>query len=144
MDRDKQPLMQSQPLIGTGPGETPALSAIICSPNPRPDYLRRCFDALKDQTFPRDGWELVVVGSRSDESVAARVDLSWHPAPRIVREEKLGLTPARLRGICESRGETLIFVDDDNVLDPADLPNGTLVEGSEDLAQCGADAHECD
>jgi len=118
MDRDKQPLMQSQPLIGTGPGETPALSAIICSPNPRPDYLRRCFDALKDQTFPRDGWELVVVGSRSDESVAARVDLSWHPAPRIVREEKLGLTPARLRGIRESRGETLIFVDDDNVLDP--------------------------
>ena len=31
--------------------------------------------------------------------------------------ERLGLTPARLRGIRESRGELLVFVDDDNVLE---------------------------
>ena len=31
-------------------------------------------------------------------------------------EEELGLTPARLRGIEESRGELLVWVDDDNVL----------------------------
>lgn len=35
---------------------------------------------------------------------------------RVVREDELGLTPARLRGIQESKGELLIFVDDDNVL----------------------------
>jgi glycosyltransferase involved in cell wall biosynthesis len=102
----------------TGPSKPPALSAIICSHNPRPDYFRRCLGALKDQTFPRDGWELIVVDNLSDEPIAARVDLSWHPTPRIVREEKLGLTPARLCGIRESRGEMLVFVDDDNVLDP--------------------------
>jgi len=33
-----------------------------------------------------------------------------------VREEELGLTPARLRGIREAAGEILVFVDDDNVL----------------------------
>ena len=37
---------------------------------------------------------------------------------RIVREETLGLTPARLRGIRETTGDLLVFVDDDNVLDP--------------------------
>jgi glycosyltransferase involved in cell wall biosynthesis len=34
-----------------------------------------------------------------------------------MREETLGLTPARLRGIREACGELLVFVDDDNVLD---------------------------
>ena len=42
--------------------------------------------------------------------------LSWHPHACHIREEELGLTPARLRGIKESRGELLVFVDDDNVL----------------------------
>src|ERR1019366_3578427 len=39
------------------------------------------------------------------------------PAARLVREETLGLTPARLHGIRESKSDLLIFVDDDNVLD---------------------------
>ena len=117
------------------------VSVIICTHNPRSDYLRRCLDALKGQTFPRDGWELVVVDNRSDESVADRVDLSWHPAPRIVREEKLGLTPARLRGIRESRGETLIFVDDDNVLDPNFLE--TALGVAEEKPFLGAWSGQC-
>ena len=34
-----------------------------------------------------------------------------------IREEKLGLTPARIRGIKETVADTLIFVNDDNFLD---------------------------
>src|SRR5262249_3055616 len=41
-----------------------------------------------------------------------------HPLARHIREDELGLTPARLRGIAEARGDLLVFVDDDNVLDP--------------------------
>jgi glycosyltransferase involved in cell wall biosynthesis len=59
-----------------------------------------------------------MVDNRSDEPVASRVDVSWHPSHRILREETLGLTPARLRGIRESKEDLLVFVDDDNVLDP--------------------------
>ncbi|HXM36031.1 MAG TPA: glycosyltransferase, partial [Pyrinomonadaceae bacterium] len=51
------------------------------------------------------------------EPLAPRVDLSWHPNAKHFREEKLGLTAARLRGIRESTGDVLVFVDDDNVLD---------------------------
>jgi glycosyltransferase involved in cell wall biosynthesis len=36
----------------------------------------------------------------------------------VIREEQLGLTPARLRGIREARGDVLVFVDDDNVVHP--------------------------
>jgi len=95
----------------------PAISVVICTHNPRSAYLARCLDALRRQTFPRDRWELLVVDNCSNEPLAARVDLSWHQNGRLVREDKLGLTPARLRGIRETTGDLLVFVDDDNVLD---------------------------
>jgi glycosyltransferase involved in cell wall biosynthesis len=46
------------------------------------------------------------------------LDLSWHSNARIVREEALGLTNARLRGFAETTGEVIVLVDDDNVLAP--------------------------
>jgi glycosyltransferase involved in cell wall biosynthesis len=94
------------------------VSVILCTHNPRPDYLLRCLDALREQTLGQDQWELIVVDNRSDEPVGSLADLSWHVSGRLVREETLGLTPARLRGISESTGDLLVFVDDDNVLDP--------------------------
>ena len=47
----------------------------------------------------------------------------------MIREERLGLTPARLRGIRESSGELLVFVDDDNVLDPDYLETALRIAG---------------
>jgi glycosyltransferase involved in cell wall biosynthesis len=94
----------------------PTLSVIICAHNPRTDYLRRVLAALQEQTLPRERWELLLVDNVSQSPLASAWDLSWHPLARHVREEQLGLTPARLRGIVESAAETLVFVDDDNVL----------------------------
>lgn len=94
------------------------LSVVICSHNPRPAYFANCLDALHSQTLAASSWELVIVDNHSDTPLAGRTDLVWHPDARIIREETLGLTPARLRGIRESNGDLLIFVDDDNVLDP--------------------------
>jgi glycosyltransferase involved in cell wall biosynthesis len=93
------------------------LSVIVCTHNPRWDYLQHCIGALRDQRLPHNQWELVVVDNRSDEPLADRIELSWHPHARVVREETLGLTAARLRGIRASLGDLLVFVDDDNVLD---------------------------
>ena len=95
-----------------------ALSVVICTHNPRPDYFRRTLDALRAQTLPTEFWEMVVVDNASSEPLLGRAGLDWHPRARLVREEKLGLTPARLRGIREAKGDLLVFVDDDNVLDP--------------------------
>jgi glycosyltransferase involved in cell wall biosynthesis len=94
------------------------LSVLICTHNPRADYLDRTLTALAAQSLPRQEWELLVIDNCSASPVADRFDFSWHPNMRTLREEKLGLTPARLRGICEAAGDLLVFVDDDNVLDP--------------------------
>ncbi len=94
----------------------PALSVVICTHNPRADYLRRTLEALQAQDLPQEQWELLLIDNASNEAVERQWDLSWHPLSVHIREMELGLTTARLRGIKESRGELLIFVDDDNVL----------------------------
>lgn len=96
----------------------PLVSVITCTHNPREDYLRRAVAALEGQTLRRGLWEYVVIDNASAVPLEKRLDLSWHENARCVREEKLGLTHARLRGIRESKADILIFVDDDNILDP--------------------------
>ena len=97
------------------------LSVILCTHNPRPHYLRRVLEGLRAQTLPLEQWELLLVDNASTEPLVDRVDLGWHPYARHIDEPKLGLTPARLRGICEARAPVLVFVDDDNVLNRAYL-----------------------
>jgi glycosyltransferase involved in cell wall biosynthesis len=93
-----------------------SISVIICTHNPRKDYIHRVLFALKQQSLSFDVWELLLVDNASDTVLSKDLDISWHPQARHIREDKLGLTPARLRGIQESQGDLLIFVDDDNVL----------------------------
>jgi glycosyltransferase involved in cell wall biosynthesis len=117
------------------------LSVIICTHNPRWDYLQQCIGALQAQRLPYRGWGLFVVDNLSDEPLTDRIDLSWHPDAHIVREETLGLTPARLRGIRESRGDLLVFVDDDNVLDADFLE--TALRVAEEKAFLGSWSGQC-
>ncbi len=98
-----------------------SISAIICTHNPRPDYLRRVLDALKAQTLPKEQWELLFIDNASKEVLAGKWDLSWHPQARHVREGQLGKVQALMAGIKEADGGLLVIVDDDNVLDPGYL-----------------------
>jgi glycosyltransferase involved in cell wall biosynthesis len=122
----------------TADSNLPTVSVVIPTHNPRMDYLARVIDALREQTLDQSAWELVVVdnGSRvplkaaparqkdqetkspkdAQSEQAAEIDLSWHPRAKIVREEAVGLTNARLRGFAETTGEVIVLVDDDNVL----------------------------
>jgi len=92
------------------------ITVIICAHNPRPDYLGLTLQGLRSQTLPLSSWELILIHNASDKCLETTVDLSWHPLGRHVREEDLGLMPARLRGAAEARGDLLVYVDDDNVL----------------------------
>jgi glycosyltransferase involved in cell wall biosynthesis len=93
------------------------LSVIICTHNPRKEYLLRVLDALKAQTLPQAQWDLLLIDNASESPLAGAWDLSWHPQARIIREEELGLTPARLRAIREAAADLLVFSDDDTVFD---------------------------
>lgn len=105
----------------------PILSVVICTHNPRADFLHATLEGLRRQeTVVEHDWELIVVDNASQPPLSHDTDLSWHPSARIVREEHLGLTHARQRGFQEARGETLVFVDDDNVLCPDYLRSAQL------------------
>jgi glycosyltransferase involved in cell wall biosynthesis len=114
----------------------PALSIILCTHNPRRDYLDRVLHALREQTLLMNDWELLLVDNASDQVLSQEIDLSWHPQARHVKEDQLGLTPARLKGIQQSQAEVLVFVDDDNVLDSDYLE--TTLKISKDWAILGA------
>ena len=74
------------------------ISVIICTHNPRPDYLRRVLDALKAQTLPKERWELLLIDNASNEPLSGEWDLSWHPHARHIREIQFinGLTAGQL------------------------------------------------
>jgi glycosyltransferase involved in cell wall biosynthesis len=103
------------------------LSVIICTHNPRPEYLGLVLDALRRQTFSLEQWELLLVDNASTKTLSEGWDVSWHPKGRHLREDELGLTPARIRGIAEAKSELLVFVDDDNVLSPTYLENALQI-----------------
>jgi glycosyltransferase involved in cell wall biosynthesis len=94
-------------------------SIIICTHNPRPHYLHRVLEALHNQMLPLEQWELLLIDNASKEPLTSKsCDISWHPHARLLREENLGLASARVRGMREASADLLVFVDDDNVLEP--------------------------
>jgi glycosyltransferase involved in cell wall biosynthesis len=104
------------------------LSVIICTHNPRRDYLRRVLDALGKQSLSTDHWELLLVDNASDVRISHEWDLSWHPNARHAIENVLGLALARMRGMREARADLLVFVDDDNVLHPDYLSEAVRIK----------------
>lgn len=92
------------------------LSVLVCTHNPRMDYLERTLVGLKSQSLSQESWELIVIDNASVREVATLVDLSWHRNGRVVRENQLGLTYARHKAIDEAAANVFVFVDDDNVL----------------------------
>jgi glycosyltransferase involved in cell wall biosynthesis len=95
-----------------------SLSVIICTLNPRQDYLERTLEALRTQSLGHDHWELVIVDNASDSPLASRLDLSWHPQAVILREETPGIGAARICGFGSATADLIVCVDDDNVLAP--------------------------
>lgn len=109
------------------------LSVIICTHNPREDFLQRTLDSIKKQDLPTSDFELLVIDNASKDPLSQRLNLSWHPFARVVRENQLGLTPARMRGIKEANSPILLFIDDDNVLATDYLSTGLRIEKENNL-----------
>lgn len=88
------------------------LSVIICTYE-RPDGAAA---ALKSVTDVVGGApvEIVIVDDGSGPEAAQALDLLVGPRVRIVHQDNVGLTGARIRGAAESSGEWLTFLDDDD------------------------------
>ena len=97
------------------------ISVVTCTHNPREAFLSRVAEGLRAQTLHTSQWEWIIVDNLSRSKVSSWLDVGWHQSARILVEPELGLTPARLRGIRETRHEQILFVDDDNILSPTYL-----------------------
>lgn len=92
------------------------VSVIICTRNPRGDFLDDVLAALERQTLSRDRWELLIIDNGSSTPLAGTLDLSWHKSARVIYEPSLGKTFALFKALKEFRGNLFLIVDDDNVL----------------------------
>jgi glycosyltransferase involved in cell wall biosynthesis len=96
--------------------QKPQLTVVLCSHNPRRDYLQRTLNSLRAQTLPQEEWEFLLIDNASNPPLSGAWDLSWHPNARHIVENTLGLAAARERGMKESVSDLLVFVDDDTPL----------------------------
>lgn len=78
--------------------------------------LQRCVDSIMQQTF--SDWEMVLVDDGSDDGSPAMCDnyAAHDTRIRVIHQENRGLGAARNRGIKESTGDCIMFVDSDDTL----------------------------
>lgn len=99
----------------------PTLKVTVAIPTyNRAAFLRQTLAGLVEQQFPRDHFEILVIDNNSTDQTQAVVAefAQAHPAPRYIKETKQGLDYARNRAIAESRGEVIVFGDDDILMNP--------------------------
>jgi glycosyltransferase involved in cell wall biosynthesis len=100
-------------------GEKALVSVVIPCWN-QAHYLGEAIESVLSQRYP--SLELVVVDDGSEDNsyeVAAR-----YPGVRVVRQSNSGVAAARNRGLAESAGEYVVFLDADDRLLPQALEAG--------------------
>lgn len=92
------------------------ISAIICTYN-RERYLKQCLEACTTQTLPKDQFEIVVINNNSTDNTEHVCKEFTQKYPEYTFsyfvETEQGLSPARNRGVKESKAEYITFLDDD-------------------------------
>jgi GT2 family glycosyltransferase/SAM-dependent methyltransferase len=91
------------------------ISVVICT-RERPEHLQRCLRSLAQLRVQPD--EIVVVDNAPKSDATANVVASA-AGVRYVVESRPGLSVARNTGIRESRGDIIVFTDDDVEVHPA-------------------------
>jgi glucosyl-dolichyl phosphate glucuronosyltransferase len=99
---------------------SPKISVIICT-HDRCFKLRDTLTSLAQMSAPQGRpWELIVVDNNSSDATKDVIQIFASGSPlnaKYVFEDAPGLSHARNRGVAESTGEIISFLDDDVVVD---------------------------
>lgn len=95
------------------------LSAVICTYN-REKYIYNVLRSIAENDFSKDGYEIVLVNNNCTDNTEAEClrfkndfpDVAFH----CFHEPNQGLSYARNCGVRESKGDIIIYVDDDAVV----------------------------
>jgi len=95
------------------------VTVIICTRN-RSSQLAVVLRSAQDMAIPKGiDWELLVVDNGSSDNTAETVESFRNALPiRYVREDVVGLSSARNRGVREARGDYICWTDDDVMIHP--------------------------
>jgi glycosyltransferase involved in cell wall biosynthesis len=100
----------------------PRSFSIVIPTKNRPEQLDACLRAIGDLDFPPDRFEVIVVDDGGDRPAAPIVEMYRSKfRVRSARIEGRGPAVARNRGAAMASGDTLVFTDDDCLLDAAYL-----------------------
>ena len=110
------------------PGYEPGLASVIIPTRNRPAMTCEAVASCRSQTYRPI--EVIVVDDGSSDDTAAAVETAARHDPtgadagftvRVLRQDHRGAPAARNRGLCESRGEFIQFLDSDDLLLPDKL-----------------------
>ena len=95
------------------------LSLVIATYN-NATSLARTLKSVAEQDAVKTSWECIVVNNASTDNtnscVEALIKEYSHINLRLVEESKQGLSHARNKGIAESKGDIIAFIDDDETI----------------------------
>ena len=100
------------------PTQLPFVSVVIVSYNGK-KYLIRCLPTLFNQDYPH--FEVIVIDNGSTDGLADWLRADYPQVTLIANGENLGYCTATNQGFAASRGEYIIVLDDDTVLEPGFL-----------------------
>ncbi len=96
------------------------LTVIICTYN-REKYIPNLLESIVNNTLSRQQYEILLVDNNSTDHTRSVCETFAQAHPdvkfRYVFEAEQGLSAARNRGIREARGEWIVYVDDDALVD---------------------------
>ncbi|MDH6358709.1 glycosyltransferase family A protein [Parabacteroides sp. PF5-9] len=97
------------------------LSVVICTYN-RGKYLPMVLDSLKKQNWPVSEYEVILINNNSPDDTDKIIQSYKADNPgfnlRYFIEYNQGISYARNRGVNESHGEIIVFIDDDETVEP--------------------------
>lgn len=97
----------------------PKISVVIATYN-RGVNLIKTLESLLRQKLPSQLWEVIVVNNNSRDNTEELFERFREAHPdhnmRLVNETRQGLSPARNRGLSEAKGELIVIIDDDELV----------------------------
>lgn len=103
------------------------LSVIIPTYN-RKDVLRKCLEALYNQRYAKEKYEIILIDDGSSDGTEAMISslASYSPViARYFRQENKGPAAARNVGVRNAKGELVLFIGDDIIATPTLLEKHT-------------------
>lgn len=120
------------------------VSISICSHNSEQVIEKTLLYLSRQQVSSGRKWEILLIDNRSTDLTLKKVKVLMAKNPilkskiRIVKENRLGISYARLRALISSKYEVISFIDDDNWVTPSWIEKvATIMERYTKVAVCG-------